>query len=73
MLVYVPPQPNLYCSVHYWLPDEVLVKPPHTRYIWPCPNTKGYFCTRSQLCNWTNNPQVCVCARVSMSAPWFVL
>jgi hypothetical protein len=51
-------QPNLYCSVHYWLKDEVLLQKPHSRYIWPCPRTKGYFCTKSKLCNWTNNPQM---------------
>ena len=65
-------QPNLYCSVHYWLTDEQLLRKPHSRYIWPCPVTKGYFCTKSKLCNWTNNPQVTGCLRMSGSASWFI-
>jgi hypothetical protein len=52
-------QPNLYCSVHYWLSDEQLMHKDHQRYLWRCPNTKSHFCTKSKFCNWTNNPQVC--------------
>lgn len=51
-------QPNLYCSVHYWLPDSILDQKPHTKYLWRCPKTPGYYCTKAKFCNWTNNPQM---------------
>ena len=51
-------QPNLYCSVHYWMPNDMLDQKPHTRYLWRCPTTTEYYCTKAKFCNWTNNPQM---------------